>query len=283
MNPVKLTLFFCFFTTILFGQQEVPGYVVLLQGDTLEGRIVIGKEKIKFRQPGLKAKYLKTQLNDYGYYGNKVYFSKPDEIRPEPKSEISSSIVIVTGDTLQNFYVHSIHPDYIIGYFDYPKYIVYKAEEEGLLELIIHEEEGDVAMDLIRIEDYPNKDNLHYIYAERIHSKGLSAYNIDSNNPYQTRYRAKVFIPLSKSVVPLAIGKTLVSIATTSIVNNEQSNDWIIYKNERVYYLNSLAEWNKGFDYIFAGDEEFETYLERNKVNRLSIDKVLKAYGDFKN
>jgi hypothetical protein len=66
-------------------------------------------------------------------------------------------------------------------------------------------------------------------------------------------------------------------------VNNEQSNDWIIYKNERVYYLNSLAEWNKGFDYIFAGDEEFETYLERNKVNRLSIDKVLKAYGDFKN
>lgn len=281
MNLIKLTLFFCLFTTILCGQQEYPGYVVLLQGDTLRGRVVIGKEKIKFRQDGFKAKYLKTQLNDYGYYGNKVFFSKPDEIRPEPKSETKASIVVVTGDTLQDFRVYSIHPDYIIGYFEYPKYILYEANKEELLELIIHEEEGDIAMDLIRIEDYPKEDDLHFIYAERIYSKGLSAYNIDSNRPYEINYRATVFVPLSEAVVPLALAETLVSFAILAVLEYEKSNNWIIYKNERIYYINSLREWSKAFDYIFAGDLGFSSYLEKNNVSRLKIEKVLLAYNDF--
>lgn len=281
MNLIKLTLLFCFFTTVLCGQQEVPGYVVLLEGDTIRGRIVITYNKIKFRHEGVKSKYLRSELADYGYYGNQVFFSKPDKITPEPKSEIKASIVVVRGDTLQDFYVHSIHPDYIVGYFEYPKYILYEANKEELLELIIHEEEGDVAMGLVRIKDYPKEGDLHFIYAERIYSKGLSAYNIDSNHPYETRFRATVFVPLSKAAIPTAITLTLVSTAITVGVNNERSNDWIIYKNERTYYINSLQEWNRAFDYIFAGDLRFDTYLNNNNVRRSQIEKVLIAYGDF--
>ena len=124
MNLAKLTLLFCFFTTILCGQQEVPGYIVKLEGDTLHGRIVIDDKKIKFRHEGVKTKYLRSEIADYGYYGNKVFFSRPDEVTPTPASKIEASLVLISGDTLPDFRLQKIHPDYIVGYFEYPKYVV---------------------------------------------------------------------------------------------------------------------------------------------------------------
>jgi hypothetical protein len=289
MNPLKLTLLLCFFTTILCGQQEYPGYIVKLEGDTLRGRIVVMPHVIKFRQDYEKTKYLRNELADYGYYGNGSFFSKPDEAPPAPKSNIKASLVLTIGDTLRNFRVQYKSPEHIIGYFEYPKYVVYDATEGELAELITHDEEkGNISTDLIYINDYPKKGNVLLMYSERILNEGLKAYNVNYERPFTVTYRkSTIWIPLSKSAIPAAALLTLISKAEHSngmvreVKAHASTDDWIVYKNGKIYRITNFREWRKQFDNIFEGDIGFSDYLRKRDISAFSIIEILEAYGDF--
>lgn len=287
MNPLKLTLLFCFFTTLLFGQQEMPGYVVLLEGDTLRGRIAISTSKIKFRHDEGKAKYLRSEIADYGYYANKVFFSKPDEITPAPKSDITSTIVLTTGDTLQNFYLQNVNPDFIIGYFEYPKYILYEARTGELKEVTIHDaEEGDVTMRLFSVDDYPKQGKILPLYVISVVNAGLKAYNVDPTRPYYTNYDSNRYLGrLIANSLPLGIFTVNVAEAITKDLNagdeKKHSKDWIIHKKDKSYTINSANEWKAAFGVIFSDDKGFPQFLAKREIPLSFIQGVIEAYGDF--
>jgi hypothetical protein len=284
MNPIKLTLLFSLFTTIIFGQQEYPGYVVRLEGDTLRGRIVITPDIIKFRYEGVKTKYSRSELSDYGYYANKVFFPKPDKNPPTKKSETKGIIVLVTGDTLHNFYITSIRPENIRGYFEYPNYIDYQASDNELSELIIKSETRNDLIDLIVVEDFPKKGGTFFMYAKRVFDSGLRAYNIDNRHPFNKlpNKSPDTYFPAFGIVGAVATELIKENYEPELINTNGGYDDWIIYKNGKVYNINSIPEWKKKFTFIFEGDIGFPEYLEKNKIKRTNIRAILKAYGDFK-
>lgn len=312
MNPLKLTLFFCFFTTILLGQQEVPGYIVKTEGDTLRGRITLKLEYIKFKQEDVVTEYSRSELLDYGYYGNRQFYPKPDKAPPSEESKITGTITLANGDTLQDFYIHSIRPDVIIGYFEYPKYILYKAEEKELLNLTISEGFRDaskyhfvasslesklkagmlsgknkpyVLVDLMQVNDFPKKGETYFMYAERVFEAegGFRSYNISSRHPYYTEYKETLIAKFAGAVAPIAtrIGeKVLAEKVLTRRIGD--TSDWIIYKNEEIYTINNARDWKKNFDVIFEGEEKFAKYLKWQDVKTSNIVEVLKTYEVFK-
>jgi hypothetical protein len=287
MNLLKLTLFFCLFTTVLFGQQEMPGYVVLLEGDTLRGRIAITTNKIKFRHDGGKAKYLRSEIADYGYYSNKVFFSRPDEITPAPESDITSTVVLATGDTLHNFYLQNVNPDFIICYSVYPKYVLYEARTGGLKEITIHdEEEEDITMRLFDVEDYPKQGQMLPVYVISVVNEGLKAYNGDRSRPYYTDYSGnKVLGRLIANALPLGIFTVNIAEEITKSLNADDkrrhSQDWIVYKNDKSYTINSAKNWNEAFGLIFQDDKGFPPFLAKRDISLADISGVLEAYDDF--
>ena len=304
MNPLKLTLLLCFFTTILFGQQEYPGYVVKLEGDTLRGRIIVMPDLIKFLHENVKYKYQREELKDYGYYANRKFYSKPDEVPPAKESTIIGTIALASGDTLQDFYVHYILVDAIVGYFEYPKYVAYKAEEGKLIDLTINEgvrkaskelgfglqivkEVPYMSVDLIELKDFPKKGQIYSMYANRIFEKnnGFRAYNINSKRPYQ-----KVFEETTGSFLVGTLGGRHGAIPSLMIrrsgepilkIKQGEFDDWIIYKNDEIYTITNARDWKQMFDTIFAGEDEFLKSLEWQNIKPSNITKVLKAYGDF--
>ncbi len=304
MNLIKLTLFFCLFTTILCGQQEYPGYVVKLDGDTLRGRITIMPYEIKFKHEGVKTKYQRRELADYGYYGNRKFYPKPDETPPAKESKMIGTIVLTNGDTLQNFYVHFILTDVIVGYFEYPKYISYRAEEGELLDLTINEgvrkasekfnlfipivrlrEVPYVSIDLIEVKDFPEKGQTYPMYADRVFERdnGFRAYNINSKRPYQKVYEettASYLVGTFATIPSLIIRRSGDPILR---IKKGEFDDWIIYKNGNIYTINNGREWKNMFDIIFEGEETFIKSLEREGIKKSNIIKVLKAYSNFKN
>jgi len=289
MNPLKLTLLFCFFTSILYGQQEYPGYIVKLEGDTLRGRIIVLPNMIKFRQEYEKTKYQRSELADYGYYANRSYFSRPDEVPPAPESNIKASLVLATGDTLRDFRLQYKSPEHVMGYFEYPDYVVYPATEGELSELITHDEErGDISMDLIHINDYPKKGNVLPMYTERIVNGGLRAYNVNYERPFIVSIRKPtVWIPIGRAAIPGAVINTLLSHAQYSNgpVRNVRAvagpDDWIVYKNGEIYEFNTFRKWRKMFDSIFTDEPGFSNYLKKQDISSFKIKTILEAYGDF--
>lgn len=284
MKLIKLTLLLCFFTIVLFGQQEAPGYIVSLEGDTLEGRIVIGIKWVKLKHEGVKTKYYKTDISDYGYYGNRVYFSKPDVTPPVRKSKIVSTLVFADGVQVSNFYLHKFSLDNIIGYFEYPKYVSYEAKKKDLTKFIIHDEtEGDIHMYLIPIDDYPEKGETLYVYAEGIISDGLVAYNVNRSKPYRTVYKTNgVLATLLSNTTPLGIiGPSAIAKVANRFVQYGRRNNWLIYKNDTVYEINTWLEWKQSYDEIFNNDKEFSKYLKEREIDYTKIEQVLKAYADY--
>jgi len=287
MNLLKLTLLFCLFTSALLGQQEYPGYVVKLEGDTLRGRIIVMPHVIKFLHENVKYKYQREELKDYGYYGNRSYFSRPDVAPPAPKSNIIGSLVLATGDTLTDFHVQYKSPEHIIGYFEYPKYLVYEAAKAELLELITHDQgEGDISTDLIFVDNYPKTGDVLPMYTPRIVNKGLQAYNVNCARPYIVIYdRPTVYLPFSKGAIAGAALQTLLSAALHDGSRRTEANadrhDWIIYKGDKTYYIKTYREWKKQFATIFEEDAGFEKYLKSKNINNDEVEAVLKAYGDF--
>lgn len=312
MNLIKLTLLFCFFTTVLCGQeghQEYPGYIVKLEGDTLRGRIILTTRMIKFRQDNVKTKHLRSELADYGYYANRKFYPKPDEAPPAKESKITGTITLANGDTLQDFYIHSIRPDVIIGYFEYPQYISYKAEEKELLNIRISEGFRDASkyhfvapsiasrlkqassnkspyelVDLMQVNDFPTKGETFFMYAERIFMAegGFRAYNISSRQPYHTEYKETVIATFAGGVAPVAtrIGERMLAekVLTRRIGDYD---DWIIYKNKEIYNINNARDWKQMFDVIFEGEEDFIKSLDWQNIRKSNIIKVLKAYSKF--
>jgi len=283
MKLLKFALLFCLYTTILCGQQEVPGYIVSLEGDTLRGRIVITDSKIKFRCKGEKSNFLRCDLEDYGYYGNNVFFSKPDIIVPAKKAETQGTIVLATGDTLDNFNIYSIRPESIRGYFEYPKYIDFEAKSGKLSELIIERSNQEHKIDLIEVKSRSKSGELIPLYAVRSFDKGLKAFNVSSYLPYsksQKKYDPHIF--LGFGIIGIAISEVIKENQELKIINtNGGFDDWIIHKNGKVYMISSIIEWKKKFDTIFENDIGFTKYLEKHKIKRSKIKTILKAYGDF--
>ena len=313
MNPLKLTLLFCFFTTVLFGQQghqEYPGYIVKLEGDTLRGRIILTSSVIKFRQDYVKTKYQRSELADYGYYANRKFYPKPDIAPPAKESKITGTITLANGDTLHNFYIHSIRPDIIIGYFEYPNYISYLAKEKKLLNLSISEGFRDASkfnlvapslvskirhggvnspyklVDLMEVNDFPTKGETAFMYAERVFKAkgGFRAYNISSRQPYHIESKATVIASFAGGFAPLATRMAEKALAEKIITRRIGGYaDWIIYKNKEIYNINSAREWRKMFEVIFAGEVDFFKELGQRSIKVSDIREVLKAYCDFKN
>ena len=312
MNPLKLTLLFCLFTTILCGQQEYPGYIVKQEGDTLRGRITLMPNVIKFKQDNVKTKYFRSELADYGYYANRKFYPKPDETPPAKESDMIGTIVLANGDTLQNFYVHFILTDVIVGYFEYPKYISYRAEEGKLLDLTVNEgvrkatetfnlflpamldetpgvlltRVKDVpyaSVDLIELKGFPKKGQTYPMYSNRIFERGeeFRAYNVNREKPYQKIYEETTasFLVGAVATIPGLIvrrsGEPILRLKKGGL------DDWIIYKNGEIYTIQNFREWKKMFNVIFEGEDEFIKSLEWQDIKMSNIVEVLKAYSNF--
>lgn len=184
-----------------------------------------------------------------------------------------AELVMTTGDTLTGYFLKSVELYELLFITKDKEKKRFYPNQGNLVEVILHHPPFTAHIDLIHLKNHKKKGAVRPAYAVRKMDGAIRRY--DGRKPFS----GEILLPLaSGDLTPFSLGYLNYK---ENVIIDISIKTWMVYKNGKAYYFNTLEQWDIVRKEMFQGDPGFEDYLKEKRVNQNKIEFVLRAYNYY--